>query len=561
MRAQRTTIISTLLCSIILLGVAVRPIFSPYVAGTADGIAHKYRLVNFDTSLSEGTLRPRWTGNAVVGYGAPLFIFNYSVPYYIADAIYRLGFGINTSAQIYAAITILASFLTMYALGSLLWGRWAGIISALVYTFAPYHLIAVYSYEAWGEMLAFAFPPLILYCLLSALRAPATRRVAKKVWYTAVVISWVLFILTHNISSFITSPVIMLLGVVMSKRDRSSLVSLGTIVLSVVLISGFFILPAFTLTGTIKIPALLAKETALRTQYMIPIMQQIITSWQVLWGQQITYRQFTAGIPIIVVAIIGVLFIARTVIRKHKSIHPMGITLLGILLASLFFTDPISDMLYVFRPLQYVLYPYRFLFVATFAGSLLAGLLCRRSVSTGLCIIVLAVLFGYPFIHPSLDLFPFPPSYFSQPQMMGYAVPTLKTMGIGEFLPVTADMRFLANEEHRYLTWHIFPDKFLVPEGSATILAHSVRQESLSATVDARHDFPLTVSTLYYPNWQATIDDASVPVGHDQYGRIQLAVPAGMHTIHLSFGYSTIEKIGIAVSLIGIGFFAVTLFL
>src|SRR3990167_2656379 len=103
-------IVITILVCIMLLVVAIKPLFSPYLTGTADGFAHKYRLVNFDQSLSEGIIRPRWVGNAVLGYGAPLFLFNYSIPYYMVDGIYRMGFTIQTSSQIYAAITLLLSF-------------------------------------------------------------------------------------------------------------------------------------------------------------------------------------------------------------------------------------------------------------------------------------------------------------------------------------------------------------------------------------------------------------------------------------------------------------------
>ncbi|MBU1327127.1 hypothetical protein KKB64_04655 [Patescibacteria group bacterium] len=541
------------LAGIMLLGMAIRPLFVPHLTGTADGFAHKYRLVNFHQSLSEGTLRPRWAGNAVLGYGAPLYIFNYSVPYYLVDAFYRIGFTINTAAQIYAALTIIISFLCMYALAALLWGRWAGVVAGLVYTFAPYHLFTVYSYEAWGEMLAFVFPPLLLFLLFSASRTKPSHKIAIHAWFTTTIIAWVLFILTHNISSFITSPVIVLFGLIACKNDKIKLLYLVKIILLVILISCFFTLPAFTLTDTIKIPALLTKEIALRKIYMIPVMEQIKTSWSVIMGQDIIYKEFTVGIPIVGALFAGLFSLVFS--RTRKQMNPFVLSVLGILMLSLFFVDPLSDVFYAFRPLQYVLYPYRFLFLATFAGSLIAGCLLRKHLLVGIFFVIVTVMAGYPFAHPYMDIFLFPRSFFSQPQMLGFAVPTLKTMGIAEFLPATADINFLVNEEQRYLTQGTLPEKFILPPDSGSVVRSSVKQESLSATIQAGRNLRLTVSTLYYPNWTASIDGKHVPISHDTFGRITLDVPAGTHDIRLRFGYSTIEKLGWSISAAGIVLF------
>ncbi len=544
---------------IALVFLVIRPLFVPYLLGTADGFAHMYRLVNFDAALSQGIVRPRWIAGAALGYGAPLFIFNYAVPYYIVDAIYRIGFSIQTSSQIYAAITLMASFGAMYLLVRRLWGTWAGVVSAAVYTFAPYHLITTYSYAAWGEMLAFVFPPLILLCLYTADHVPASERRQKNIWYTGTVALWVLFILTHNISSFMMSPVILFLAFILGKCTWASFVYLMRIAVLVVLLSCFFLLPAVMLTGTINIPALLAKEIALRTDYMIPLTQQMRTSYAVLFGQHIVYKEFTIGVPIIMVLCFGALMLVWNGVKKRVS--PADWSLVVLLILSLMLVDPFFRALYVFRPLQYVLYPYRFLFLATFSGSVLSGYLFRKSVVAGVLLIVLAVLFGYPFTHPYIELFPFPPSFFSRPQMVGYAVPTLKTMGTAEFLPATADMDFLKQEEHQYLAHGTLPEKFILPVGAGSVSNPVIRQETLSLAVHAGKDTSLTVSTLYYPDWKATVDGASVRVGHDRQGRIVLAVPRGAHTVKLYFGYSTVEYIGGVMSIIGIVLFIASLFL
>lgn len=542
-----------LLVIFILLYVAVRPEFVPYLIGTADGMAHKYRLVNFDAALSQGVVHPRWIGNAVLGYGAPLYIFNYAVPYYIVDVFYRVTSNIQVSSQLYAASTIILSFFAMYLVTKNLWGTWAGVVSAAVYTFAPYHLFTVYSYEGWGEMLAFAFPPFILYCLMQSISAKKHR----KLWYTASVISWVLFINTHNISSFISSPIILLIAFFVSKRDKPSVFLLFKTFCIAVLIASFFIIPAITLTTTIKIPALLTKEMQLRSDYMVPFIKQMITSWSVMWGQHITYQEFTVGIPIAVTGVIGAVMFATAQKLKRTATVPIAVLLTFVFFVLL--TDPITNSLYAFRPLDYVLYPYRFLFVATFAGSLLAGFVWKKFSMPAVLFLVVTLLFGIPFTHPYLEIFPFPQAYFAKPQMLGYAVPTLKTMGVAEFLPESASVPFLVSEEKKYLDTGMLPQKFLLPSSTGTVITSHASQESLSANVSATTPTVLTVSTLYYPDWRAAVDGKQIALTRDNVGRMTVPVDRGTHIVTLWFGYSITEIIGIIISVVGMVLFGITI--
>lgn len=543
---------------VLLMGIAVRPSFSSYLIGTSDGFAHKYRLENFHISREEGNLYPRWLGSSALGFGAPLFIFNYFVPYYVVNALYTLTGTIQLASQWYAALTILASGIAMFLVAKRLWGLWAGLVSAIVYTYAPYHLLTVYSYEAWGEMLAFMFPPLILYFLYLTLKTSPSKR-PYRIWYALTIVSWVLFLFTHNIAAYITSPMIMIMGYLLSKKDSTSVFILLKIGGLALLISSFLHFPAITLAKTINVTAELTTVMAERSRNMAQLLSQVLTSWHTMAGQHIYYREFTVGIPILAVSLISTVLVVW-IWTKNRRPQPFIISLLVMTWGSLFFMDPASTSLYVFRPLQYVLYPYRFLFLTTFTGSLLAGYLSKKSYLSGVIIVTLAVLFGLPFTHPYLELFPFPQSYFKKPQLITYAVPTLKNMSIQEYLPATADMNFLMNEEQAYIHTGVLPQKFMLPEGTGQIESQIVKQESLSASLNTNVDTTLTVSTLYYPDWQATIDNRSTPMRHDTFGRITLPIPKGSHQVRLVFGRSVNEKIGIALSLLGIVMFLWTVF-
>ncbi len=205
---------------------AVVPIFKPYVSGTADGLGHRFRLVSFYNSLNQGIIRPRWAGEAALGYGAPTFLFNYPLPYYLASIFLMMGFSVNQSGQLLSALALLLSGLAMYILGKKLTGnKVAGLAGAIVYVYAPYHLLMTYLYDAWGEILAFVFPPIILYLILrlidffeydaQRIQNSEFRIQNKKSKFkilnskfqflilnsTFLIFFWVLFILSHNVST------------------------------------------------------------------------------------------------------------------------------------------------------------------------------------------------------------------------------------------------------------------------------------------------------------------------------------------------------------------------
>ena len=54
---------------------------------------------------------------------------------------------------------------SMYYLARQFWGEAGGIISALYYTYSPYHALNLYVRGAVAELFAFAFIPLAFYGL------------------------------------------------------------------------------------------------------------------------------------------------------------------------------------------------------------------------------------------------------------------------------------------------------------------------------------------------------------------------------------------------------------
>lgn len=555
-------------------------IFKPDVAGTADGLGHRFRLVSFVNSLSDGVLRPRWAGDAALGYGAPIFLFNYPLPYYIASIFVLAGSTINFAGQLLSFLSIFLSGIFMYLLARELFGKFGGITSAFAYTWVPYHLLMSNLYDAWGEVLAFAFPPLICYLMIKSIDRRSTAN------YLLLTISWFLFILSHNVSVLIFTPIILLFGFYILRWRLPVVINILMPFVAGIFLSAFFWLPAYFLQPEMAYPGFIISEGGLRSQFFKPLYAQISTAITVIRQGNAGYLDFTIGLPIVLAVVITFILMVRWIISflvHRKEIikgkgdkdlqggkNLLNILLLGLLIVlaiSLYLTNKSSDWLWTFlAPLKYIVYPFRFLFLASFTGSLLTGYICRKHILIAVCFCLLAIWQGLPYLRPNIDIFPFGNKYFHLPQTVSRAPLTQKNMLIREFLPTQANYAFLIKEEEEFYRkyfagesdYKIEEAKVLNGDGEIIEMTR-IAQES-TITIKGKSDMTIAFHRFNFPDWEAYIDGNKASLISDSVGRINIAVPAGSHSVKLRFGVSKVEQIALSVSLVGIIFIIMQVF-
>src|SRR3989338_3935244 len=79
----------------ILILISLLPLISMLRKGTyesGDLSIHVGFATSFYESLMDGNFIPRWSSQIIYGYGYPLFIFVYPLPYYMASLLHFLGF-------------------------------------------------------------------------------------------------------------------------------------------------------------------------------------------------------------------------------------------------------------------------------------------------------------------------------------------------------------------------------------------------------------------------------------------------------------------------------------
>ena len=150
---------------VLLLLISILPVISIFRAGTyesGDFSLHIVRIMPFFDSLKEGILMPSWAAEANATYGNPLFIFNYSLPYYLVSFLHLIGISFISSMKIYLGLTLYFSGIFMYLwIKELTGNKLAAFTSAIFYVFNPFHLIDVHLRATLGESTIFLLIPLL----------------------------------------------------------------------------------------------------------------------------------------------------------------------------------------------------------------------------------------------------------------------------------------------------------------------------------------------------------------------------------------------------------------
>ena len=185
---------------------AVAPFLLPgYFWGANDARHHVYFLFEFDRVVQDGIWWPRWSPDFAFGYGYPFFNIYGPFSHFLAEGLLRfLGFSYTGAIEAVFVLSILGSAGAMYAFVRSWAGRQAGLLSALVYTYAPYHLLDLYVRANLAESMAFVWLPLCLWTFREAVRRP------RLPWILAAGVSYAGLMLTSNLVIVLFTPLLAL---------------------------------------------------------------------------------------------------------------------------------------------------------------------------------------------------------------------------------------------------------------------------------------------------------------------------------------------------------------
>ncbi len=198
------------------------------------------RIFEMQKCFADGQIPCRWVPDMGYGYGYPLFNFYPPLPFYVGALIRTVtNLSLLDTVKVLFIIQFLLSTSFMYLFSRQWWGRAGGSLSAMFYTYAPYHAVDLYVRGAVNEAWAMAFVPAIGWALTKLSRKISLGNGILVAVFTACLL------LSHNPMTLIFAPLLAIFAVylVITSQSKALLATLFGCAALAFCLAAFFSLP------------------------------------------------------------------------------------------------------------------------------------------------------------------------------------------------------------------------------------------------------------------------------------------------------------------------------
>ncbi len=501
--------------SIVLLAVIqlffLLPLLKPGIFHTHDGILHMARIAAYSQALADGQFPVRWSGNLNYGYGSPLFIFYYPLPYIVGSLFRFLGTSFTGSFKLLLALSFVFAPVSFYIWIRRLATPLAAFAASLLYGLAPYHFLDLYVRGDIGELFAFMIIPVIFWSI------EASSVLAGALLYA-------LLILSHNAFALLFSPIFIFYAFVRFGYQKTFWKRFALMLILGLGISAFFWLPALVEQKYTNINLFVGSTY----KGNFPSLTQLIWSpWG--FGTKVNAPGGLSpqiGLPALFFTLLAIVFSQR-----KQKLFLFGFIVLAL---GIFFSLKTSSVAWdTVSFLQKLEFPWRFTAISVFATGILAALVLSAQKLRGVAIlsIPIIILASLPFVQTTGDDTKSDDFYRSFPSSTEFgAASTIWSAGDPSAYPKE-------------------PVSVIVGDGKISNLYKGLTAHTF--TVNALTNTTILDNTLYFPGWSATVDSKKVPIEFQDAnyrGLITFPVSKGNHNIEVRFGDSPIRAVSNIIS-------------
>ncbi|MBI5044734.1 MAG: hypothetical protein HZC02_02305 [Candidatus Levybacteria bacterium] len=528
---------------IVILGLILSlSVFRKGIYESGDFTIHLYRTISFFDSLSEGIFMPSWSSNLNANYGYPLFIFNYTLPYYLLSFIHFLGFSYIFSMKLFLAANIILSGIFMYLFSKkILKNDLAAFSSSVFYLFAPYHLIDIHFKIVIGEILLFTLLPLYFIFLQKMVEGRKIHILTSGLLLSLLIMSHVV------IAFFVTMLSTMFVVIVYKKKILKSNLYLKLLLsyLLGALSSIYLWLPPFFLSKfTIY-------EKAIENHVLSLSLKELLYSpWRLGLLFQGPYGEISNLIGYPHVIILGILCY---LLLRHKLSIKYNKSILFWLFSTfvlIYLITNYSDFIWYQIPFVRNVGNHRLLLLTAFTCSVLAGYFTLAYKKKPIIYLLLAIAilstvlnWGQRRVLPSItdaDLIK--------------SLPESTARGEGHYY---ANSRWADKDNPWFLTpprkpLEIVSGKGILKEISRTSTMHTYITYS-------DKELSLRENTMYFPGWIVKVNGKETKISYENNSLINFSIHSGINYIEVTYNdvplYKIIKQISFAT------FFSILLFL
>ncbi len=537
-----------------------------------------WRITEIHANITHGHPFCRWFPDFARGLGLPFLEF-FPVFFLYFNEIFKLaGAGTILSAKISIVMITLFGSWSVYLLANELWGRRAGLLSAVLFTYVPYRLFDLYVRGDVNEFTAMAFLPFNLWAITRYLTRPVGRPLS-----LFLILGGFCVFTAHYPSAVIQLPIYIFWIISLRLHKKATnrtligpLVSLGI----GLLLSAPWWTNAILNKHLVQMEGMTRGFADYRQQFIYPV-QWFSNYWN--FGASVKGPgdtiSFQLGNIALLCAVLGFPFWRKRIKASKK--YPVSMLPLFVLLAvSLFLTTAASRFVWERIPLLPMLqFPYRLLQVPALVLSLIGGTAMhltksRRMRWNGLFLVLLSafIIWGSHNMYrvaAYLDL--------TDADLSGTTIRRVAhTHCTGEFIPRPVGKRFPPKEPFkgfkiekippegytraqmegklRKMLQHASEIKYwegttldigprrVVPGTFSVLSGNAIVNDNKSYPVDKKLSIrALTKTTIlwaqfYFPGWSGLVDGKKLQLSPDpQTGLIAFSLPPGRHNITLRY--------------------------
>lgn len=460
----------------------------------------------------------RWVPDMGYGNGYPMFNYYGVFPYYVGAALsYLLGF-IGAAKALFFLSLFVGTF-GMYFLAKELFDKQLAFLAAILFELAPYRALDSYVRGDVDETLAISIIPLVFYF---SLRLIKKRNFRDFIW---LIITLAIFLTTHNIMILFFSPILLLWIIFWILKLKQK--KIWPVLLSLILAGGlaaFFLVPAFFEKGLVQTDNLISLDLNFRAHFVT--VQQLFTDRFWGYGASVPGNKdtisFQIGWPLWWLVALSFLVVTYKSI-KSKTKNLFFYFLFSIFLFSIFMTHNKSAFVWEKIPLlAYAQFPWRFLSMAIFTGSLLGVWWIQYfSGKVKLLLVVIfagvAILLNYQYFIPEK----FYPTLTDQQKLSGELWDTQQKAAILDYLPKGANKPI----EHAQIQ-----PFFINGVGQVSEYQNYTDHFQFKATVADQGLIEIPI--FDFPNWLTFVDGVRISHSNQNYlKRMDLAMGPGSYVV------------------------------
>jgi hypothetical protein len=569
------------------------------------------RTYELAANLRAGVFPARWMPDAAYGLGYPFFNFYAALPYYLAALLNVAGVDLVVAIKLTQTLGMFAAGATMFLFARRFLPTWGSALAAGAYVLAPFHLVnVVVRGDSLSEFWAFVWYPLILWAV--GLTIDGGRRTAG----IALSLSLAGLVLTHNVSAVLFAPFIVLFALALlirharqsdnfAERFLRGAMALAWPALLALALSAWFWLPALGESNTVQ----LGEQTTGYFNYANHFRSDNLVQPSLAFNYAVneTGDAFAMGLVQTALMVLGsavwLLSECRTqnvgaqndetqngerrtgdaplstqLSTQHSALSTSRrlfspLLLLLLFALSTFMITPASAFIWEHAPLlKLAQFPWRMLSVqAVFAAVLIGGIGKAMNGDArfsndqskiqnskfkilfplfSLLLLLWSALAQLPNARLNVQGSDVTPASI---QLYEWYTGNIGTTIRAEYLPKTA----LPVPRTGLALMGMLPQAFIAQDGIAPASLRSQLQSQTPAQevwrVQAAQPMRIAVPLIYTPAWQAQLNGNAIALApHAGSGWASMEMPAGDHTLTLSYAGTPLQHAGNLISLIAL---------